>query len=240
MIKIENLEFGFKNQKLLKNPFSTIIESGKLVTLIGKNGCGKSTFLKILARHLNNETGKIYLDSKDISTYSQIELAKKISWIGTEKINNQFISVEELVALGRHPYLNMSGQLNTTDKEHIQNSIELLNIETLTKKLFNNCSDGEKQKALIAKSLAQDSPVILLDEITSHLDFSNRHKTFEILKDLTFTKNKLVIIATHDIDLAVKYSDIVFLFNDLEIKEYQNNKNELVSEINHLFDGYFN
>lgn len=240
MIKIENLEFGFKNQILLKNPFSTDIVSGKLVTLIGKNGCGKSTFLKILARHLNNATGKIYLDTKDISSYSQIELAKKISWIGTEKISNPFISVEELVALGRHPYLNISGQLNTTDKKQIQNSIEILKIESLTKKLFNNCSDGEKQKALIAKSLAQDTPVILLDEITSHLDFSNKHKTFEILKDLTFTKNKLVIIATHDIDLAIKYSDVVLLFNDLEIKEYQNNKNELVREINQLFDGYFN
>ena len=214
MLRISQLNIGFKNRPLLKNAFSDNFERGSFIGIIGRNGSGKSTFLRHLAGLSSPLSGQIFLDDIEYRDYSPLSLAKKLSWVGTERLLYNYLSIEEMVSLGRHPHLFFGGQLNSKDKEIVVDAIKKMGIEHLSKKLLSECSDGEKQSAVLARAFAQDSSVILLDEITAHLDFVHRHKSFTLLKNLAHHERKLIMLATHEIDLSLRYCDELLVLHN--------------------------
>ncbi len=233
---VNNLTLAYKGDEPLISNFSTEFEQGQFVALIGRNGSGKSTLLRHLAGHSRAASGEILLDSTMIGDFLSNSLAKKISWIGSGKTDFLYLNVEEYVSLGRHPHLNWIGNLTQNDREIISDAIELMDISHLKNRMIGRCSDGERQNAMLARALAQDTKLILLDEVTAHLDFVNRHKSFNLLKKITEEKKKLVIIATHEIDLALHYCSDIYLFHDKKIQKIETEEDK--KKLSQAFDGF--
>ncbi|MCP4440965.1 MAG: ABC transporter ATP-binding protein [Aureispira sp.] len=208
MLSIQNLQIGYKNS-LDYPPINTHLQANEFVALIGRNGSGKTTLLRTLTGLLEAKTGTIKIDDTPLQELRSKQLAQYISIVTTEKVNISYLSVKDLVALGRQPYLNFWGQLSPEDHKAIDDTFDLMDIHYLKEKYINQCSDGERQLVMLARALAQNTAIILLDEITAHLDFVNRVKLFKILKQLS--KTKLILIATHDIELALKAADSIIL-----------------------------
>lgn len=210
ILKTSNLNIGYKS----KNAVVTIAEnlnlnlsSGKLISLIGANGIGKSTLLRTITGIQHPLSGNVYLNDKNISTYKPLDLAQNLSLVLTEKLPPSNLSVFDLVALGRQPYTNWVGTLTQTDIEKVQEAMQLTQIEHLSHKKHYEISDGQLQKVLIARALAQDTPLIILDEPTTHLDLLHKVSLFKLLKKLTQETQKCILFSTHDIDLAIQLSD---------------------------------
>jgi iron complex transport system ATP-binding protein len=238
MLQIYNLNVGYKDKLLLEKPFSAEFPYGNFISLIGRNGSGKSTFLRQIAGLVKTAKNTLFIEDKDYADFSRLELAKKISWAGTDNRTFESLSVFEFVALGRHPYLDWGGFLTQFDKDIIENSIQKLNIGNLSGKFLSACSDGEKQSALMARILAQNTNVVLLDEITAHLDFVHRKKSFELLKLLSKKENKLIILATHEIDLSLKFSDEILLFHNKNIQRFKTSDPERSEILSSVFEGF--
>jgi iron complex transport system ATP-binding protein len=210
ILETSNLSIGYKTKKtvvtIAKNLNLNLI-SGKLISLIGANGIGKSTLLRTITGIQQPLSGNVFLNDKNITTYKPLELAKNLSLVLTEKLPPSNLSVFELVALGRQPYTNWIGTLTETDIEKIQEAMQLTQIEHLAAKKHYEISDGQLQKVLIARALAQDTPLIILDEPTTHLDLLHKVSLFKLLKKLTQETQKCILFSTHDIDLAIQLSD---------------------------------
>ena len=183
------------------------ITEGELVGLIGVNGVGKSTLLRSLSGVQPTLAGDIQILDKSLQEISTEELAQTISVVLTEQPISKNLSVSELIALGRQPYTNWIGSLSKNDREKIQSAIELVNIESLRYKMCFELSDGQLQKVLIARALAQDTPLIILDEPTTHLDMYHQAYVLKLLKKLTTETNKSILFATHEINLALQLCD---------------------------------
>lgn len=210
ILNTANLNIGYKS----KNSVVTIAEnlnlnlkSGKLISLIGANGIGKSTLLRTITGIQHPLSGSVYLNDRNITEYKSLELAQNLSLVLTEKLPPSNLSVFELVALGRQPYTNWVGTLTNTDIEKVQQAMQLTQIEHLAHKKHYEISDGQLQKVLIARALAQDTPLIILDEPTTHLDLLHKVSLFKLLKKLTQETQKCILFSTHDIDLAIQLSD---------------------------------
>lgn len=210
ILNTANLNIGYKS----KNSVVTIAEnlnlnlkSGKLISLIGANGIGKSTLLRTITGIQHPLSGSVYLNDKNITEYKSLDLAQNLSLVLTEKLPPSNLSVFELVALGRQPYTNWVGTLTNTDIEKVQEAMQLTQIEHLAHKKHYEISDGQLQKVLIARALAQDTPLIILDEPTTHLDLLHKVSLFKLLKKLTQETQKCILFSTHDIDLAIQLSD---------------------------------
>lgn len=185
------------------------LQDGHLTGLIGDNGIGKSTLIKTLCAYLKPLAGNIFINENSVSDYSLIQLSKLISIVNTERVAGFNLTAFDVVAFGRTPYLNIFSQLNEKDKEIVNLSFEKVGISSLKNKLMEELSDGQRQKVMIAKALAQETPIIILDEPTAFLDYSSKHQLFEILKDLCQTQNKLILVSSHDLDVVFKYCDEV-------------------------------
>jgi iron complex transport system ATP-binding protein len=181
------------------------LSAGNLIGLMGDNGIGKSTFLKTLTGNLAPLSGEIVLNSKIISNYSAQQLAQLLSIVITEKVGGFNLTVWDVVASGRTPYISIFGKLNAEDEGIVNSSLQQLNLEPLKDKLIDALSDGQRQKVMIAKSLAQQTPIIVLDEPTAFLDYTSKHLLFDTLKKLCVEQNKLIIVSSHDIDLMKQY-----------------------------------
>lgn len=210
ILNTTNLNIGYKS----KNSVVTIAEnlnlnlkSGKLISLIGANGIGKSTLLRTITGIQHPLSGSVYLNDRNITEYKSLDLAQNLSLVLTEKLPPSNLSVFELVALGRQPYTNWVGTLTNTDIEKVQEAMQLTQIEHLSHKKHYEISDGQLQKVLIARALAQDTPLIILDEPTTHLDLLHKVSLFKLLKKLTQETQKCILFSTHDIDLAIQLSD---------------------------------
>ncbi len=204
MIQLKHLEIGYhaksKHNSVFKN-INLSFETGDLVGLIGNNGVGKSTLLKTITGNLAPLHGEIILNGKQIHQFSTQELAQHISIVVTEKIGGFNLTAWDVVATGRTPYINVFAKLTASDEAIINSSFEQLNISILKHKLIEELSDGQRQKVMIAKSLAQQTPIIILDEPTAFLDYNSRHQLFLILKKLCEDQHKLIIVSSHDLDL---------------------------------------
>ena len=174
---------------------------------------GKSTLLKTLTGFLPKLEGSLLLDGKDISEFSQRALARQISIVLTQKPDVQNLTVEEIVGLGRSPYTGFFGKLHANDQQIVDESITAVGIEKLKNRMIQTLSDGERQKVMIAKALAQQTPVIFLDEPTAFLDFSSKVETFQLLQRMAHEMGKLVLLSTHDLELAVRFSDTLLQVN---------------------------
>jgi len=208
MIDIKQLEIGYtdkrKNISVFKN-INLTLSAGDLIGLMGDNGIGKSTFLKTITGHLAPLSGEIVLNSKTISNYSAQQLAQLLSIVITEKVGGFNLTVWDVVASGRTPYISIFGKLTAEDEGIVNSSLQQLNLEPLKDKLIDALSDGQRQKVMIAKSLAQQTPIIVLDEPTAFLDYTSKHLLFDTLKKLCVEQNKLIIVSSHDLDLMKQY-----------------------------------
>ncbi|MDW8849036.1 ABC transporter ATP-binding protein [Flavobacterium sp. MMLR14_040] len=210
ILSTSNLNIGYKTKKatiVIAENLNLNLTSGKLISLIGANGIGKSTLLRTITGIQQPLSGNVFLKEKNINTYNPLELAQNLSVVLTEKLPPSNLSVFELVALGRQPYTNWIGTLTETDIEKVQQAMQLTQIEHLSAKKHYEISDGQLQKVLIARALAQDTPLIILDEPTTHLDLLHKVSLFKLLKKLTQETQKCILFSTHDIDLAIQLSD---------------------------------
>lgn len=212
-ITLSHLSVGYKVGHTVVSDINLTLQSGKLASLIGANGVGKSTLLKTLTGFLPKLEGSLLLDGKDISEFSQRALARQISIVLTQKPDVQNLTVEEIIGLGRSPYTGFFGKLHANDQQIVDESITVVGIEKLKNRMIQTLSDGERQKVMIAKALAQQTPVIFLDEPTAFLDFSSKVETFQLLQRMAHEMGKLVLLSTHDLELAVRFSDTLLQVN---------------------------
>ena len=206
-ITLEQLSVGYKGFSPVVTGINVEIKSGELTCLIGPNGIGKSTLLKTLTGFLPKLGGRLLLDGRDIDLLSQHERAKYISIVLTYKTDVQNLSVAEMVGMGRMPYTGFWGKLNADDREIVAEAINMVGINHLKDRMVQTLSDGERQKVMIAKALAQQTPIILLDEPTSFLDFPSKVEMLQLLHRLAKETDKVVFLSTHDLELALCIAD---------------------------------
>jgi iron complex transport system ATP-binding protein len=210
ILHTENLSIGYRNKKQAQCIASSIdidLKEGKLIALIGANGIGKSTLLRTLTGIQKPLSGKVFLLENAIEHYNHAALAKQLSVVLTEKLPPSNLTVFELVALGRQPYTNWIGTLSPDDLAKTNEVMALTQIESFATKKHFELSDGQLQKVLIARALAQDTPLIILDEPTTHLDLLHKVSLFRLLRQLTHETGKCILFSTHDIDLAMELAD---------------------------------
>ena len=220
ILKTTNLEIGYtskKKQLPIASHIDIEIDEPKLICLVGKNGIGKSTLLRTLSKVQPKLNGEIEIRSKKLALYSSSDLSKVMSLVLTEKLPESNLTVFELIALGRQPYTNWVGSLSQTDIDKVTAAMQLTNIEHLANKKYFELSDGQLQKVLISRALAQDTDIIILDEPTAHLDVQHKMETFVLLKKLADELGKTIIISTHEIHLAIQSANELWLMIDNEI-----------------------
>lgn len=214
IISISHLSVGYSPSLPVISDINIEVKSGQLTCLIGENGIGKSTLLKTLAGFLPKMGGDLLLDNRDIHSFSQRELARQVSIVLTQKPDVQNLTTEEIIGLGRSPYTGFFGRLRADDRAVVDDAITAVGIEKLRGRMIQTLSDGERQKVMIAKALAQQTPVILLDEPTAFLDFPSKAETFQSLRRMAHERDKLILLSTHDLELAVRFADCL-----LEVKD---------------------
>jgi iron complex transport system ATP-binding protein len=224
ILSTSNLSVGYSTKKVkntIASDLNLSLEAGKLIALVGANGVGKSTLLRTLTGIQKPLDGKVYLNSKSIHDFDALDLAQNLSVVLTEKLPPSNLTVFELIALGRQPYTNWLGKLSDEDYEKINNAIALTHIEHLLDKKHYEISDGQLQIVLIARALAQDTPLIILDEPTTHLDLPHKVSVFKLLKKLSQETDKCILFSTHDVDLAIQLSDEMIVMTDETVVQDQ-------------------
>lgn len=234
-----SMSIGYPGRKapiVIADGINLTLNAGKLISLIGANGIGKSTLLRTLTGIQKPAAGDILLNGKNITEYNTKELAQCLSVVLTENLPPSNLSVYELVALGRQPYTNWLGTMAPADVEKVMNAISLTEIGHLASKKHYEISDGQLQKVLIARALAQDTPLIVLDEPTTHLDLLHKVSLLRLLKRLTGETGKCVLYSTHDIDLALQLSDeMIVMAQGMVVQDAPRNLIE-----NNVLDTIFN
>lgn len=246
ILNSSNLSIGYKSKKdeiVIAKDLNLNLGAGKLTALIGANGIGKSTLLKTLTGIQKPLSGTVLINGEDIHKMNPAALALHLSVVLTERLPPSNLSVFELVALGRQPYTNWIGKLSKIDVAKINEAMERSQITDLAHKKHYEISDGQLQKVLVARALAQDCPIIVLDEPTTHLDLLHKVALFKLLKRLTQETNKCILFSTHDIDMAIQLSDEMILMTPESITQdmpcnfiANGSFNRLFNDENILFD----
>lgn len=230
-LQISELEVGYLQGKRkplhVAGPISNSMNNGELHCLLGPNGVGKSTLLRTLAGLQPPIKGQIHILDRDLKEISKKELAKMLSVVLTDRISSGSLSAYELISLGRIPHTGWLGNISQQDRQKIDWAIENTNIIHLVGKSIHELSDGERQKVMIARALAQDTPVILLDEPTAHLDLPNRVDIIRLLRNLARNTGKAIVMSTHELDLALQAADKIWLMTQ-EDKLYTGVPEDLV------------
>ena len=215
-IRIDSLSIGYRGKssvKVVAANYNATINSGELTCLLGANGVGKSTLLRTLSAFQPKISGHIFIQGKDISDYTDSDLSTVISVVLTEKCDVRNMTVTELVGLGRSPYTNFWGTLTKDDRRIVEHSIELVRAGELKDRMVHTLSDGERQKVMIAKALAQETPVIFLDEPTAFLDFPSKVEIMQLLHRLSRETGKTIFLSTHDLELALQIADKIWMMD---------------------------
>ena len=240
MLKCSNLAVGHKKTVLSSLNFE--IKRGEVTAILGPNGAGKTTLLKTLAAILKPISGVVYLDGRNVYEMNRLELAKKLSVTTTERIDAGYMTGFEVVALGRYPYTDALGRLSNRDVEIVNECLKLVNALELSDKPFSQMSDGEKQKIMIARALAQEPEIMLLDEPTSFLDVNHRVEIMLLLRRIA--EKTAVFFTTHDVELALRICDRVLLVSQGKILKQGTPeevlKDELVREVYGIEKAKFN
>lgn len=220
VLETKNLTIGYtskKKENVIADAINITLEKGQLVGLVGANGIGKSTLLRTLTNVQEPLHGAVYINSQLLSDYEPVALAKQLSLVLTEQITSKNLSVFELVALGRQPYTNWVGNLSQNDIKITNKAIDQTNIEALkTKKCFE-LSDGQLQKVMIARAMAQDTDLIILDEPTTHLDMYHKAYILKLLQKLTKETGKTILFSSHEIDLAIQLCDTMIVMTNNKV-----------------------
>lgn len=210
ILKTSSLSIGY-DKKTVVSDINVTLNEGDIIALVGPNGAGKSTLFKTFSTHIKPVGGKIELFGKDLMSYTPKERAKMLGIVLTERPDDMFLKVSDVVAAGRYPYTGMFGKLNENDEKKIKVSLELVGVNNLTDRVFNTLSDGEKQKVMIAKAIAQNTPVIMLDEPTAFLDYPSKIELFLLLKKLAKEQKKAILFSSHDLELLLRYTDNLWI-----------------------------
>lgn len=210
ILKTSSLSIGYDNKTVVSD-INVTLNEGDIIALVGPNGAGKSTLFKTFSTHIKPVGGKIELFGKDLNSYSPKERAKLLGIVLTERPDDMFLKVFDVVAAGRYPYTGMFGKLNEKDENEIKVSLELVGVNNLIDRVFNTLSDGEKQKVMIAKAIAQNTPIIMLDEPTAFLDYPSKIELFSLLKKLAKEQKKAILFSSHDLELLLRYTDNLWI-----------------------------
>lgn len=215
-LKCENLSIGYKcvsEHKTLFKDLDLEIYKGELLCLLGPNGIGKSTLIKTILGIQPSLKGSIKVNDQDITSYTSRELALEIGAMITEKVDVDYLNVYDLVAIGRYPHTHWLQGLEEKDHQQIKTALRAMEIEHFSTRLFSTLSDGEKQRALIARALAQDTQILLLDEPTSYLDISHKVESLRLLRNWAHQNEKAILLSTHDLELVMGLADRVWLMD---------------------------
>jgi len=217
----QHLAIGYtkgKQKTVVQQDLNLHLHAGELVCLIGQNGCGKSTLLRTLAGLQKPLQGKVLIDNQDINSIKMHVQANLLSFVLTDKIEIENATVHDIVRLGRQPHSTWWGTLAASDHTVINAAIEMVHLTHKTTSLLSELSDGEKQRVMIAKALAQDTPFVFLDEPTAHLDLPNRVEIMLLLHRLAHKTGKAILLSTHELDMALQAADSIWLMtNDIGI-----------------------
>ncbi len=210
LISIKKLCGGYGKNRVIKG-ISFNIKKGEILGIIGPNGSGKSTLLKLMSRVLNTEDGEVLLEGCDISRMGLKKLSQKIAFVPQETLVNFAYTAEEIVRMGRIPHLKRLQSESKTDHQIVERSLQETDTLTLKDKYINELSAGERQRVIIARALAQEPSILLLDEPTSHLDIGHQVQLLNLLKKLNIEKSLTVLIVLHDLNLASEYCEKIIL-----------------------------
>ena len=214
VLQLKNLTTGYsaKGQKTVVTAgINADLYRGELVCLIGPNGAGKSTLMRTISGSQKPLEGEVYLEGTNIYGIPPRQLAKKLSLVLTEKVNAGMLSAYEVVALGRYPHTNWSGKLSDRDHEIIQEAIDMAGANELAERALSELSDGERQKIMVARAFAQEPEVMILDEVTAFLDLPRRVEIMKLLRNMANESGKCILLSTHDMDLALRGADRIWL-----------------------------
>ena len=224
ILQASQISIGYSHKKentIVASNIDLCLEKGKLIALIGANGIGKSTLLRTITSIQKTISGIVLFNGTNIYEIDALTLAQNLSVVLTEKLPPSNLTVFELIALGRQPYTNWIGKLTPKDIVKVNEAMELTQITHLAAKRHYEISDGQLQIVLIARALAQDTPLIILDEPTTHLDLLHKVVLFKLLKKLTQETQKCILFSTHDIDMAIQLSDEMIIMTPENIVQDQ-------------------
>ena len=240
LLTIHGLSTGYHlkggKTKVLHQNLMANIKPGEIIAVLGPNGAGKSTLLKTLLGYIPSLAGEIKYDSQNLDSITVKEMATKVSVVLTEKVDDHFLTAEEVLTTARHPFGSFWGKLNDNDKKIIDDAATLTNIKAFVHQKLQTLSDGERQRVMIARALAQDTPLIFLDEPTAFIDSPGRVELMHLLKTIP-QKGKSILMTIHDVELALHFADKLWLLGK-EGTFKVGNPTELIENgsINQLFD----
>lgn len=212
MIRFQSLSLGY-GSRILIDSLSATVKRGELTALVGRNGTGKSTLLRAITGLGERKGGDILLGDKSIDSLSTAELATMVAFVTTDKVRIANLRCRDVVALGRAPYTNWIGRMQEQDEEIVMRSMQLVGMSDYADKTMDRMSDGECQRIMIARALAQQTPIILLDEPTAFLDMPNRYELCTLLQRLAHEEQKCILFSTHELDIALALCDSIALIS---------------------------
>ncbi len=212
MIRLEHISLGYGSRRLLDNASATF-EHGTLTALLGRNGAGKSTLLRAIASLGNLDGGTVSLGGDDIKRLHPEQIARLVSFVTTDKVRIPNLTCQDVVALGRAPYTNWIGRMQDIDREIVAEALAAVGMSDFANKTMDAMSDGECQRVMIARALAQQTPIILLDEPTAFLDLPTRHEICSLLHRLAHEDGKTILFSTHDLDIAMSQCDMAAIID---------------------------
>ena len=227
MIRLDNISLSYGSRTILRD-VSLHLGKGELCALVGRNGAGKSTLLRALTS--NNAT---LVEGTPLGKLSPEKMAQSVAIVTTERIRIENLLVEDLVAMGRAPYTNWVGHLQDIDRQIVREAIEMVGLAEFAKRETSSLSDGELQRAMIARAIAQQTPVILLDEPTAFLDIPTRFEVCRLLADLAHKEGKCILFSTHDLDSAMPVCDSVAIIDGGTLRKLPTA--EAAAEIERIF-----
>lgn len=213
MIRLENINLAYDGHTIIRES-SAQLGRGELCALIGRNGTGKSTLLRAIIGLLKTSEGRILLDDEDVTTMADDAKARLISFVSTERIRVANLLCEDVVAMGRAPYTNWIGRIQDQDRKIVAEALRTVGMETFAGRSIDTLSDGECQRIMIARALAQQTPIILLDEPTAFLDIPARFELCRLLRRLAQEQQKCILFSTHDIDAALPSCDSTLIIEE--------------------------
>lgn len=239
ILSVDSLRIGYrsgKNENVLLPPLKARANFGELIAVIGRNGIGKSTLLRTLTGLQQPLGGDIFYYRRNIKDYTRIELAQKVGYISTEIVKVSNMRVYDLVSLGRFPHTNWIGKVEGRDHEIIMDALKKTSMISFAQKFVSELSDGERQKAMIARILAQDTGIMVMDEPTAFLDVASKYEILHLMHLLSGSGNKTIIFSTHDLQMAISQADKIWLILENELIEGAPEDLMLAGEFDHLFD----
>ena len=221
MIRLENISLAYDGRTIIRES-SAQLGRGELCALIGRNGTGKSTLLRAIIGLLKTSVGRIVIDGEDVTMLADDAKARLISFVSTERVRVANLLCEDVVATGRAPYTNWIGRIQEQDRKIVAEALRTVGMESFAGRSIDTLSDGECQRIMIARALAQQTPIILLDEPTAFLDIPARFELCRLLRRLAQEQQKCILFSTHDIDAALPACDSALIIEEGEISKVAN------------------